>query len=259
MSFTDTPWPDGTPCWVDLAVPDLQAAQRFYGPVLGWDFADTGEEYGHFTICQVEGRAAAGIGPLVQEGQPSAWTLYFATADVDATAKLAGDRGGSVIAGPMDIPGNGRMAVAVDPSGAVFGLWQAAGQIGAEVVNQPGGLVWEDGRVTDVEGAREFYTALFGFTYAPVPGLPLEVYGTADLDGRPVGGLGGMLEVPEGTPSHWLVYFGVESVDAAVAAATAGGGRVIGPAQDSPFGRMATVADPFGAVFALHQPPNPLW
>ena len=80
MSFTDTPWPDGTPCWVDLAVPDLQAARDFYGPVLGWDFADTGEEYGHFTICQVEGRAAAGIGPLVQEGQPSAWTLYFATA-----------------------------------------------------------------------------------------------------------------------------------------------------------------------------------
>ncbi|GAA4542615.1 VOC family protein [Pseudonocardia xishanensis] len=255
MTYTDTPWPAGTPCWVDLTVPDLQAAREFYGPVVGWDFADTGEEFGHYTLCQVEGRAAAGLGPVPQEGTPSAWTLYFATPDLDATAKQVGEHGGTLVAGPMDIPRNGRMAVAADPTGAAFGLWQADGRIGTEIVNEPGSLVWEDGRVADVARAREFYTALFGY-YAPVPGVPWEVYGTADLAGRPVGGLGGMFDAPAGTPSHWLVYFGVVSTDAAVAAATAGGGRVVSPAADSPFGRMATVADPFGAVFALHQPPG---
>jgi uncharacterized protein len=58
---------------------------------------------------------------------------------------------------------------------------------------------------------------------------------------------------PEGTPSHWLVYFGVESVDASVAAATERAGTVMMAAQDTPFGRMAVLTDPFGAPFAVHQ------
>ncbi|GAA1849146.1 VOC family protein [Pseudonocardia ailaonensis] len=254
MSFTDQPWPDGSPCWVDLAVPDIAAATDFYGAVVGWTFLDAGEEFGHFHVCQTEGRAAAGIGPIMQEGQPSFWTLYLATRDVDATVKLVGDSGGGVIAGPMDIPGNGRMAVCTDATGGVFGLWQAAGQIGVEVYNQPGSLVWEDARLTDVAAGREFYSGLFGYTYEAVPGLPVEEYGTFSLDGRPAGGMGGMMGAPEGVPSHWVVYFGVTSVDAAVAAATERGASVMMPPETTPFGRMAVVTDPFGAPFALHEP-----
>jgi predicted enzyme related to lactoylglutathione lyase len=192
----------------------------------------------------------------MQPDQPSVWTLYLATSDVDATVKRVDAGGGSVLAGPMDIPGNGRMAVCTDATGGVFGLWQAAGQIGTEVVNQPGSLVWEDARLTDVAAGREFYAGLFPYTFGEIPGLPLEVYGTLDLDGRPVGGMGGLMGAPEGTPSHWLVYFGVPSVDAALAAATERGATVTSPTEDSPFGRMAVIADPFGAPFALHQPPT---
>ena len=254
MTVRDTPWPDGTPCWVDIAVPDIAQAREFYGPVVGWTFADTGEEFNHFTICQVEGRAAAGIGAVMEDGQPSFWTVYFATSDLDATVKQVGEGGGSVLAGPMDIAGNGRLAICADPTGGVFGLWQAVEQIGAEVANQPGSVVWEDGRLTDVAAGREFYAGLFGFTFTPVPGMPLEEYGTFDLDGRPAGGMGGMMGAPEGTASHWVVYFGVESVDDAVAAAVERGATVLMPAESTPFGRMAVVTDPFGAPFALHQP-----
>ncbi|MCE0763676.1 VOC family protein [Pseudonocardia kujensis] len=253
MPFTDTPWPNGAPCWADIAVPDLPAALAFYGAVVGWSFVDTGEEYGHFNLCQTEGRAAAGIGPVMQEGQPSFWTLYLATDDVEATTKLVTDGGGSVLAGPMDIPETGRMAVCSDPTGGVFGLWQAAGQVGIEVFNQPGSLVWEDARLTDVERGREFYAGLFPYRFAEVPGLPLAEYGTFGLGDEPLGGMGGTMGAPEGTPSHWLVYFGVESVDAAVAAATERGGGVVMAAQDTPFGRMAVLGDPFGAPFAVHQ------
>jgi uncharacterized protein len=253
MPFTDTPWPDGSPCWTDIAVPDLPAALDFYGAVIGWSFVDTGEDYGHFAICQTEGRAAAGIGPVMQEGQPSFWTLYLATADVDATTKLVADSGGTVLAGPMDIPDTGRMAVCADATGGVFGLWQATGQVGIEVFNQPGSVVWEDARLTDVDRGREFYTALFSYTFSEVPGMPLDEYATFDLDGRPAGGMGALMGAPEGTPSHWLVYFGVESVDASVAAATERGGTVMMAAQDTPFGRMAVLTDPFGAPFAVHQ------
>lgn len=255
MPFQDSPWRAGTPCWTDLAVPDVARATEFYGAVIGWSFADTGEEFGHFQICQTKGKAAAGIGTIMAEGQPSAWTLYFATDDADASAKLVADNGGAVLAGPMDIPGAGRMAVCADPTGCAFGLWQAAGQIGAEIHSEPGSLVWEDGRVTDVPAARAFYAAVFGFGYDEVPGMALAEYASFGPAERPWGGLGGMMGAPAGTPGHWLVYFGVADVDDAVAAAGQRGGSVLSPAIDTPFGRMAILADPFGAVFAVHRDP----
>ena len=117
MSTRTDPWPAGTPCWVDLSVPDVQAAVDFYAAVIGWTFVDSGPDYGNYEIGQMDGRAAAGIGPVMQEGQPSAWTVYLASDDADATAKLIGEHGGSIYAGPMDIPGSGRMLIAADPSG----------------------------------------------------------------------------------------------------------------------------------------------
>ena len=130
MSTRTEPWPAGTPCWVDLSVPDVQGAVAFYAAVIGWTFVDSGPDYGNYQIGQMDGRAAAGIGPVMQEGQPSAWTVYLASDDVDATATLIGEHGGSIYAGPMDIPGSGRMLIAADPTGGVFGVWQQTGLIG---------------------------------------------------------------------------------------------------------------------------------
>jgi predicted enzyme related to lactoylglutathione lyase len=88
MPTRDTPWPAGTPCWVDLSVPDLQQAVRFYHAVLGWTFVDSGPEFGHYNIAQVNEKAVAGVGPVMSEGQPSFWTVYLATDDADTSAKL---------------------------------------------------------------------------------------------------------------------------------------------------------------------------
>lgn len=254
MTTRDTPWPAGTPSWADLSVPDLPKAVEFYSAVLGWTLIDSGDEFGNYHIAQVNGHAAAGVGPIMAEGQPSFWTLYIASEDADATAKLIGEHGGNVVVPPMDVPGNGRMCIAADPTGAVFGVWQATGMIGAAIVNEPGGIVWEDARLSDVEAGRTFYTDVFGWSYGPVPGLELSAYGTFGTGGDPLGGLGGFMGSPEGTPSHWLVYFGSADVDAAFATVERLGGTVLQPAEDTPFGRMGVVADPFGAPFALHQP-----
>ncbi|ODU03708.1 MAG: hypothetical protein ABS81_13015 [Pseudonocardia sp. SCN 72-86] len=253
MATHEGPWQAGTPCWVDLTVPDVAEATRFYGSVLGWSFVDTGPDFGNYQIAQADGRAAAGIGPVVQEGQPSFWTIYIASDDADATAKLVSDNGGTVIAGPMDIPGSGRMFIAADTVGAVFGVWQTLGMDGAQVVNEPGGLAWEDARLTDPETARAFYASVFGYTYDAVEGAPGD-YTTFALGGEVKGGMGGLMGAPEGTPSHWIAYFGVADVDAAVAAVQAGGGAVMMAPESTPFGRMGIVADPFGAPFCLHGP-----
>jgi predicted enzyme related to lactoylglutathione lyase len=251
MPIRDTPWPNGTPCWTDLAVPDIAAATQFYSAVIGWSFVDSGEDFGHYNVAQTNGRAAAAIGPLQQEGQPSVWTIYLASDDADATAKLVGENGGRVLVEPMDIPGTGRMCIALDAAGGTFGVWQAAGVIGAEIYNEAGSMVWEDARLADPAAGKRFYSAVFGYTYAPVEGTP-DDYETFSVNGEVAGGMGGMMGAPEGTPSHWMPYFSVPDVDAAVAAAERGGGTVTMPPMDTPYGLMSGLVDPFGAVFSLH-------
>lgn len=254
MPTRSEPWPNGTPCWVDLAAPDVGAAVAFYRAVLGWTAVDSGAEFGHYHLCHVGDRAAAGIGPIMQEGQPPAWTVYLAADDVDGAAKSITAAGGTVVAPPMDIPGNGRMLVALDTAGAAFGVWQAAGMNGIAVYNEPGGLTWEDARLTDPDTGRAFYREVFGYRYADVEGAPPD-YQTFATGGDPLGGIGGMMGAPVGTPSHWVAYFAVEEPDAAVAAVAAEGGTVVNDPMDTPFGRMAIVADPAGAVFVVIGPP----
>jgi predicted enzyme related to lactoylglutathione lyase len=260
MTIRETSWPSGTPCWVDLAVPDVADAAVFYGTVLGWSFVDTGPEFGHYTVCRTFRRDAAAIGPLADPGRPSAWTVYLASDDADATAKLVVENGGTMVVEPSDIGENGRMCVALDPCGGMFGVWQAIETIGIEIANEPGALVWTDARLPDPGVGMEFYAAVFGYTYQLVPGAP-DGYSTFSVGGRPVGGMGGMLGAT-GAPAHWLAYFSVDSVDATAADAAAVRGVVLQPPQDTPFGRTALLQDRFGATFGVHgplvsEPPGP--
>ncbi len=249
MSVRTSPWPAGVPCWVDLMASDVAASSAFYRAVLGWSVAEPDDQAGGYVVAEVAGAAVAGIGPE-QPGARRAWTLYFASDDADATAAAAVELGGTVLLAPGDVGPHGRMSLLADPSGAVFGLWQAGTMIGASLVNEPGGLLWEDLRSTDPAKAQDFYASVFGYRIDPLE-MAGEDYGTFRLpeEEQPLGGIGGLMGLPEGTPSHWLVYFAVSDVDAAVAAAERGGGRVVEPAFDSPFGRMAALADPDGAVF----------
>ena len=252
MSTRTTVWEPGTPCWVDLMTPDPMAANAFYAALFGWQVTDTGPELGHYGIAVRGGLATAGIGPT-QPGTaaPAAWTTYLATADVDKTTELITSNGGFVVSGPHTVPGQGRMLVAQDPTGAVFGAWQADGMIGAQLVNEPGGLTWNDCHSTDPATARAFYAAVFGFRYTPMEG-PFD-YTTIDGagPGSAIGGIGEPDPTLPGAPSHWTVYFSVPDADTAIATAIALGGAVQTAATDTPFGRMATIRDPQGALFKV--------
>ncbi|WP_298806107.1 VOC family protein [uncultured Pseudokineococcus sp.] len=255
MTLRTEPRPAGTPCWIDVAVSDVRASSDFYAAVLGWDVAEPDEQHGGYVIASVDGAAAAGIGPKQDPDAPSAWTLHLATDDADATAAAAVEHGGVVLLPPGDVGPLGRLAVLADPTGATVGLWQAGTHIGCGVVDAPGGLVWEDLRSPAPDIARAFYAGVFGYSTEGVDMAP-EDYTTFALPaGDPLGGIGGLMGADA---PHWLVYLGVEDADAAAAAAEASGGRVVSPAVDTPFGRMAVLADPDGAVFtamALADPP----
>jgi len=254
MSTREVPWPEGTPAWVDLTAPDRDAAMEFYRRVLDWEYVDHGPDLGSYATAMTDGRAAAGIGPTPPgaEGVPPAWTTYIASDDVDATCAKVTANGGTVLLAPGDVGDQGRMAIAADPTGAVFGIWQAGKTFGAEVVNQPGSVVWNELRSRDPSAARTFYTAVFGYAYHSVEGMP--DYSTIDGEGpgSMIGSIGGMPEdAPAGVPSHWMVYFSVRDTDEAVRRLVDAGGTVQHPAHDSPWGRFAVCQDPNGAMFTL--------
>jgi predicted enzyme related to lactoylglutathione lyase len=255
MSLRTSPWPAGIPCWADLSTPDVPAAAAFYSAVLGWSFTEPDEEFGGYVIGSVKGAAAAGVGPQQQPGAPAAWTLYLAADDADASARAVKDAGGQVLLDPGDVGPLGRMLIAADPSGAVFGIWQAGTHIGAGVVNEPGGLCWEDLRSSDPGAARAFYSAVFGYVFEPLEGAGPDYQLFFARPGEaPLGGTGGMTRAPSGTPSHWVVYFGVADVPAAVQAARDAGGAVLAPPFETPYGQMAALTDPAGATFWISDP-----
>jgi predicted enzyme related to lactoylglutathione lyase len=250
MPIRTTPWPAGTPCWIDLAVADVDSAKEFYAAVLGWTYIDTGDQFGHYQMCQRDGHFAAGIGPRQSPDQPPAWTTYLASDAADSTASKIEENGGKVLAGPFDVPGAGRMCIALDPQGAAFGVWQAEGHIGAELYNQPGSLVWNEAALPDPDAGRQFYAAVFDYSYQRVEGAGAE-YMTFHRGGDPLGGIGGLAYRPPETPPHWMAYFMVDDTDAAVAAATERGATVLSGPHDTPYGRMASIIDPQGAVLSI--------
>jgi len=218
--------------------------------VLGWSFSDTGDEYGGYVIAEVKGAAAAGIGPL-QEGARTAWTLYFAADDADATAAKVPELGGTVLLEPGDVGPLGRMFIATDPTGAPFGVWQAGSHIGAGIANEPGGFTWEDLHTTGPDEARTFFAGLFDFRYEEIPDAGDYRIMFRPGEDFPLGGIGPLLG-DEGTP-HWIVYFGVADADAAASAAERADGSVLSPPYDTPYGRMAGLIDPAGASFWVVQ------
>lgn len=260
MPIRTAAWPAGTPCWVDLAVPDVETAKEFYAAVLGWTFLDIGEEHGHYQMCKQDGHDTAGIGPQQSPDQSPAWTTYLASNDVDHTAQKITENGGTLLAGPFDVPRAGRMCVALDSQGAAFGVWQAAEGIGIEVHNEAGSLCWNEVCVPDPDEARKFYAAVFGYSYRSHEGAGPE-YTTFHRDHRddePLGGIGGMGYRPAGTPPHWMTYFMVAGTDDAAAAATERGAMLLGEIVDTPYGRMAVITDPFGATFSIMGAASPV-
>lgn len=250
-----TSYEPGTPCWVDHASPDLDASIEFYGALLGWDVpeTETAEQTGGYRQAMKGGKPVGGMMPHMQEGQPTVWSTYVSVADANATTEAVKGAGGSVIAESMEVLDLGTMAVFADPSGAVFGIWQPGTFPGAGLVNEPGALSWNELNTRDVSGAKEFYGAVFGWSFEDQDMGEAGTYTTISLGGNPVGGILNMAErgVPEEVPAHWQVYFAVEDTDASVAQATERGGNVMVPPMEVPAGRFSILVDPHGASFAV--------
>jgi predicted enzyme related to lactoylglutathione lyase len=254
-----TSYTPGTPSWVDLATPDIEAGASFYAGVLGWDVPErpNSAEMGGYRRAEKDGADVAGMMPLMQEGQPTAWTTYVAVEDADATAAAVNENGGQVLAEPMDVMDLGRMAVFMDSTGAAFGIWQAGTFAGAARVNEPGALAWNELGTRDVAAAKQFYTAVFGWDYEDHDMGEMGTYTEFKVGETSVGGMMDVTgRLPDEIPAHWLTYFAVENTDATVEKVKSKGGNVAFGPIDIPAGRFAIVTDPAGAAFAVIQQPD---
>ena len=253
MTETKTPtFAPGTPIWVDLGTPDLEASTHFYTQLFGWQAEDMGEQVGHYTMLRQGGKAVAAIGPLMSPGQPTAWTTYVSTTNAEETAKKVTEAGGKVLSPPMQVMEEGSMAVFADPTGAAFAVWQPGKMTGAELVNKPNSLGWNELATRDMAAATAFYTQVFPWT-AKTSDMPDGgKYTEWLIDGKSIGGgmtMGSMY--PDSVPAHWMAYFVVADADETVKKAQELGGSVISPATGIPQGRMAVLTDPQSAVFAI--------
>jgi predicted enzyme related to lactoylglutathione lyase len=249
-------YPPGTPSWVELSSPDTDASASFYGELMDWSATEPGpiEETGGYRMFEHDSNRLAGLMGHMQHGQPTVWATYVTVTDADETAEKVRAAGGQVVAEPMDVMEIGRMAVFTDPAGAVFGVWQPKTFAGADVVNEPNSLCWNELLTRDSQTGKQFYPAVFGWS----PGRPSfegapETYVVWELDGNPVGGMMQMTDemFPPEVPPHWGVCFAVADCDATVAKARELGATVTYEPMDMPIGRFAGLTDPQGASFTV--------
>lgn len=276
-------YPPGVPCWVDTEQPDPEAATAFYGGLFGWEFerrtpTDSPQQY---FIARLRGHTVAGIGSR-PEAAPSTpvWTSYVCVESADDAATKVKQAGGSVLAEPSDVGEAGRVVIVADRAGATLGIWQPGRRMGVELVNEAGSWNSSSLNTPDLQGAQDFYGAVFGweansvaleaddFGFWRLPG-----YGDF-LDELNPGTSAGMKEMgaPEGfedavawlvpmadqqrsadTPPRWDTTFGVESADATAERAEQLGATVLAPPMDAPWVRLTVLRDPQGAAFIASQ------
>jgi uncharacterized protein len=239
------------PAWVDLGTSDPAAAREFYSKVFGWNVeVNPDPQYGGYGRAKVNGKDAAGIGGTMSPNQPTAWSVYIGTDDIEALSKSVADNGGTVAAPPFDVGDQGRMAVFADPSGAFISAWQAT-QMGGFATEGANAFGWAELNARGVDQTLRFYETVFGWDAKSV-GTPDRPYTEFQLDGHSIAGATEMNPmVPAEVPSYWLVYFAVDDVGASHRAALDAGGRELLAPMDFPGGRMSIISDPQGAAFGL--------
>jgi predicted enzyme related to lactoylglutathione lyase len=248
-----TQYTPGSFSWTDLTTTDQDAAKTFYTGLFGWEIEDlpVGEDL-YYSMARVDGKSVAAISPQPQmlrdAGAPPTWNSYVTVESADASAERAKELGANVMAPPFDVMESGRMAVLQDPQGAFFMVWEPRSNIGAELVNVPGALCWNELASPDLDASTSFYSALFGWEISPFEGSPEPYLSIKNGDANN----GGIRELRPPEPPHWLVYFATEDIDAGLAKVEELGGTKLAGPIDIGMAKIGIVQDPQGATFALY-------
>jgi len=240
--------------WVDVSVPDLDAAAHFYSRLLGWDATPpVGSDGSDYLLCRRDGKLAGGI--VLSPSGATGWNSYVSVDSVDDMAARIEASAATLLVPPMDLGDAGRMTYMVDPQGAGLGFWEAREHRGADAYNEPGFLTWNEARAHDTVAARDFYGAF----------MPEWTFEDQELEG---GGVYSMVKLGErlnaaiapigeqfgDAEDHWAVWFTVDDAPADAARIEELGGKALGPVVETSYGPAARVEDPFGSSFLIIGP-----
>lgn len=240
-------YPPGDFCWTELSTSDWKAAKKFYASLFGWttDELPMGPDQPPYVTLQKNGKKVCAMYEN-KKIKPN-WLSYVSVKSADETAKKVKSAGGKLENEPFDVFEFGRMAAAQDLQGARFGIWQPKKHIGADVINEPGTMCWNELWTTDVEAAQKFYTAVFSWRMKMSPG-----YTEAYVGDVAVGGIIKADPKVGNAPPHWSPYFAVDDADASAKKAKSMGAMLAFEPRDIPnVGRFAVLADPQGARFNI--------
>jgi hypothetical protein len=240
----------GAPCWIDLNTSDTAAARDFYTGVFGWTAGEASEEFGGYFMFEHKGIPVAGCMPAMPDAPSDLWSVYLSVTDANKTLEAAAASGGQIAVPAMTVADTGTMAMVLDPGGSVIGLWQPDQFTGITSTDDAGLPSWFELHTADYAGTLAFYRDVFGWTIATMMDTPEFKYSVLERDGVQ---LAGVMDASGYSDARlgWTFYVWVDDADAAAARVTELGGSVLDQPEDTPYGRLATVADPSGAVFKV--------
>jgi hypothetical protein len=255
--------PTGAPCWIDLQTSDADRARDFYTGLLGWEALESSAEFGGYWMFTQGGVPVAGGMPSdPQAPVRDVWAVYLSTPDATKTLEGAVEHGGQVVVPPMAVADMGSMGFLTDGAGgAGVGVWQADTFHGFGVLAEPGAPGWFELITRDYDRAVAFYRDVFGWQTQVMGDTPdfrytvvIDPNAAEGADNQLAGVMDGSGFLPEGEPEVWSVYFAVADTDASAELVIELGGRIVDVPVDTPYGKMATAADPNGALFKLVGP-----
>ena len=255
--------------WYELMTPDVAGAREFYRAVVGWEIGDhampSGGGGAYHMIGRSDGGFAGGVlvmgDEMIGDGWKPGWFGYVHTPDVDATAAEFVAAGGSIVMGPMDMPGVGRITLLTDPQGAHIYLMKPTPPPGnpdakSDVFDYEKAqhMRWNELQTSNPSEAVALYTGQFGWEQKD--SMPMGPLGDYLFINRGDGMIGAIMpEMPGGGGTSWSYYIGVDDIDRAASAVTSGGGSLNGEIMQIPGGEYSVhCSDPQGAPFGLVGP-----
>lgn len=245
--------PIGTPCWVDIATSDVNKTRNFYCEILKWTAGEQNSEFeGYFQFFKGDTPVAGAMLNTSDGRIPDSWTTYIATNDLTTLLMRAEVSYGKVVIPAMPIADLGSMAIILDSEGVRIGIWEPNTFFGFGVYNEPGAPRWFELQSKQYDVAIKFYRDVFQCQTQSVSDTPEFRYTTVVNKGENHAGIMDASDLSSSNiPSNWSVYFGVADADETLATAQKLGGATISASIDTPFGRVATIADPTGATFKI--------
>lgn len=241
--------------WYELLTSDHARAKAFYDTVVGWDIEPAPAGPVDYRMIRTASGNAGGVMQLTDDmrahGARPTWLGYIGVYDVDRTVAQATEAGAKVLMEPFDIEGVGRLALLADPAGAPFYVMRGFSEEASDAFSPAtvGHAAWNELVTSDLDGAKSFYPALFGWTLGDVmPMGPMGDYQFIEQGGEMIGAM----FAPGDRQPAWRFCFRTESLERSIEAVNSGGGQVLfGPTEVPGGGRIIQATDPDGAFFMV--------